>query len=419
MGMDMKKVAVLGAGVSGLTIAQKLKEKGYQVAVYEKDGKPGGLAKSRIVNGYIYDPHGGHILNTRNPEIVEWIFSFLPKDNWEYIVNNAKILFGEKRVIYPLEQALYELEPDDAVECIYDLLMAQQGPKPENYRDWLVWNFGKGLAELYFLPYNRKIWAYPLEEMETKWMEGKMPLPSKKDVLRTLLLKDISARDMPFNAFYYPTYGGIQSMTDMLASGLDMRLGQVVTSVEKRDSRWVINHDDDFDVVISTIPLPEMPQFMDLPASIQTAISDLKFNSLTTVLCKCPPTDISWLYVPEKQYRMHRIGYQSALSPAATPDGSGSGAIEIIGPRFEVEKDIIFQPGIAPETLGLSEVLDWEFSKYAYVIHDKDYRKNTGKIFEYFSTIDDFYLLGRWATWNYKNMDMCMKDAFALAEKFE
>ena len=38
----MKKVAVIGAGISGLTIANLLKDK-YIVKVYEKESIPGGL----------------------------------------------------------------------------------------------------------------------------------------------------------------------------------------------------------------------------------------------------------------------------------------------------------------------------------------------------------------------------------------
>lgn len=418
--MAVKKIAVLGAGLSGLTIARKLQEKGYEVAIYEKDNTLGGLIKSRVVNGHVYDLYGGHLLEAKHTEIVDWVFSLMPKEQWQYCKNNAKILFGDKRLSYPLEQTIYNLDTDVAVECIYDLIMAQQGPKPDNYRDWIIWNFGKGIADLYMLPYNSKIWAYPLEDMETQWMEGKMPLPSKKDVLRTLIRKeDASVRKMPMKTFYYPTFGGIQSMANAIAKGLEIRLNQPVTSLKKEDGRWIVNHDDDFDVVISTLPLPEMPKIMELPSSVQAAMKDLKFNSLTTVLCKCPPTDITWLYIPEKQYRMHRIGYQSALTPAAAPDGSGLGALEIIGPQFEVTKDLIFQPNIVPSTLGLSEALDWAFAKYAYMIYDKHYRANTGKIFEYFSTVSDFHLLGRWATWSYKNMNVCIKDAFNLAEKFE
>ena len=56
------------------------------------------------------------------------------------------------------------------------------------------------------------------------------------------------------------------------------------------------------------------------------------------------------------------------------------------------------------------------FSEYAYVIHDLDYRKNTRIIKEYFSELDSFYLLGRWGSWNYNNMDLCMRDAMELVE---
>lgn len=413
------KIAVLGAGVSGLTVSKKLQEKGCEVAVYEKEAKVGGLARSRIVNGYVYDPHGGHIFNSKNPEIVDWVFSLLPKENWEFRVRNAKILFGNKYVSYPFELSMCELDPDDAVDCVYDFLMAQQGPEPDNYQDWLIWNFGRGIAERYMLPYNRKIWAYPLEDMETHWMAGKMPLPTKKELLRSVLLKDPSERKMPHSTFYYPTYGGIQTLVDRIADGLDLRLDELVASITKKDRRWVINNEDIFDAVISTIPLPELPAMMDLPDKVRGAIADLKYNSVTTVLCKCPETDISWLYMPEKQFRTHRIGYQSALTPAAAPKGTGSGAFEIIGEQFPVDKNIIHQPGVVPEALALSEVLDWEFSQYAYVVHDKKYSKNTSTVFEYFEALDGFHLLGRFSTWNYKNMDLCMQDAFELADKFE
>lgn len=412
------KVAVLGAGVSGLTAARKLQEKGYDVAVYEKCDKAGGLAKTRITNGFVYDPHGGHIFNSKNQEIVDWIFSLYPKENWQFNVRNAKILFKDRYVSYPFELSLCELDSEDAIDCVHDFVLAKMGEKPDNYRDWLVWNFGTSIAEKYMLPYNQKIWAYPLEKMETNWMEGKMPLPSKKEMIASMLLKDPTERKMPHSTFYYPLFGGIQTMVDRMAEGLDLRTGIEIVSVQRRDDKWIVNNEDEFDDVISTIPLPELKKAMEMPEKIQTAISNLKYNSLTTVLCKCPETDISWLYVPEPQYRMHRIGYQSALMPHAAPAGTGSGAIEIIGERFDVDKDIIFKPGIAPEKLQLSEVLDTEFTDYAYVIHDLDYRKNTSIVFEYFKNIDHFFLLGRFSTWNYKNMDMCMQDAFELANKF-
>lgn len=411
------KVAVLGAGVSGLTIARRLHDKGHEVVVYEKNSTPGGLARSRSSSGYIYDPHGGHIFNSKNHEIVDWVFSLLPKENWQFTVRNAKIFFSGKYVSYPFELSLCELDVDDAVDCAYDFIMGQNGEKPSNYFDWLIWNFGDSIAQKYMIPYNTKIWSYPLKQMETEWMEGKMPLPSKKEILRSLYLKDPSERKMPHSTFYYPLHGGIQTMINAIANGLNLRLNSEIKKVVRVDRKWVINGEDIFDEVISTIPLPELAKAYELPTIIADAVYNLKYNSLTTVLCKCPKTDISWLYIPEAKYRMHRIGYQSALTPYATPEDTGSGAVEIIGKQFDVDSSIITKDNMVPKELELSQVIDTEFTEYAYVIHDMNYRMNTQKILQYFETVDSFHLLGRFSTWNYKNMDMCMQDAFDLENK--
>ena len=53
----MKKVAVIGAGISGLTIANLLKDK-YIVKVYEKESIPGGLISCKEINGGLFHTCG-------------------------------------------------------------------------------------------------------------------------------------------------------------------------------------------------------------------------------------------------------------------------------------------------------------------------------------------------------------------------
>lgn len=409
------KIAVLGAGISGLTVAHKLKEKGLDVTIYEKCVQPGGLAKSRVVNKYIYDPHGGHIFNSKYSEIVEWVFSILSKDNWQYTVRNAKIFFDGKYISYPFELSLCELETEDAVECVHDFVLSQCGSEPGNFYDWLTWNFGDGIANRYMIPYNEKIWAYPLKKMEVNWMQGKMPLPSKKEIIKSILLKDPSERKMPHSTFYYPIEGGIQTMVNAIVKNLTIKCNEPVIKLE-RNKLWYVNGEGGYNHIISTIPLPKLAKVMNLPHQIQDAISDLKYNSLTTMLFKCPDTDISWLYIPSREYRSHRVGYQSALTPKATPSG-GSGALEIIGPKFNFSDNVLITENIVPHELGFQEMIDSEFTEYAYVIHDTNYRRNTKIIHDYFENLDNFDLLGRFAEWNYNNMDICMLEAFKLAEK--
>lgn len=413
----MPNFAVLGSGVSGLTAARLLTDMGYSVAVYEKESTIGGLARTRFTDGYLYDPHGGHIFNSKHPEIVEWVFSILPKENWQFTVRNAKIYFNGRYISYPFELSLCELDTEEAVDCIYDFILSQQGEEPDNFRDWLTWNFGKGIANAYMIPYNEKIWAYPLENMETQWMRGKMPLPEKKEIIRSMLLKNPSERKMPHSTFYYPLHGGIQTMINAIADGLDIRCNCPIQSLKKSGTKWIVNNEENYDTIISTIPLPVLPSVMELPENITDHILDLKYNSLTTILFDCPKTDITWLYIPSHDYRSHRIGYQSALTPYATSNSDrGCAALEIIGSRFEVLSSFAKKSNIIPEELGFREVLDSEFTEYAYVIHDQNYRRNMETILRYFSQDSSFKLLGRWGTWNYKNMDLCMLDAMNLVK---
>ncbi len=412
------KIAILGAGVSGLTAARLLKDKGHDVTIYEKESTIGGLARTRFTDGYLYDPYGGHIFNSKHKEVVDWVFSILPKENWQFTERNAKIFFNGKYVSYPFELSLCELDIEDAVECVHDFILSKEGPEPTNFKDWLTWNFGKGIADYYMIPYNEKIWAYPLEDMETKWMQGKMPLPTKKEMIHSMLLKNPTERKMPHSTFYYPLKGGIQTMVDAIAAGLDIRCDYSISRIEKIGNVWSINGSGSYDRIISTIPLPELPYIMQLPEAVINHINGLKYNSLTTVLFNCPKTDITWLYIPSHDYKSHRVGYQSALTPYACPtQNEGCGSLEIIGDKFDIDESFASKSNILPKELGFSKVIDHEFTKYAYVIHDIHYRENVSFIKDYFQKDSSFRLLGRWGTWNYKNMDLCMLDAMELVKE--
>jgi protoporphyrinogen oxidase len=232
--------------------------------------------------------------------------------------------------------------------------------------------------------------------------------------LRSLALKDPTERKMPHSTFYYPLHGGIQSMIDTIAAPLTIKRSEAIESIERNRKQWRVNGDL-FDAVVSTIPLKALPGVMQLPQQIVNAINELKYNSLTTFLVAFPKTDISWLYIPSMQWKSHRVVYQSSFSPHTVPDGSGSGAVEIIGNKAEASDTLIKQA--VPDELGAQCLIDTQFSEYAYVIHDKNHTRNTSLTRGYFNGSDNFYSIGRWGSWNYNNMDMCMHEAFDVVEK--
>ena len=145
------KIAVLGAGVSGLTAARILHDKGNDVTLYEKADVVGGLAITRNIHGYLYDPYGGHILSHKQKRVTDWVFSILPRENWQYTERNAKIWFDGKFISYPFELSLSELDIEDTINCVSDYMTSRQGEEPTNFKDWIYWNFGKSISEFYMI----------------------------------------------------------------------------------------------------------------------------------------------------------------------------------------------------------------------------------------------------------------------------
>jgi UDP-galactopyranose mutase len=46
-----------------------------------------------------------------------------------------------------------------------------------NFEDFIYGVWGWGVAKHFAIPYNRKLWAVPLREMETSWLGGRVPMP--------------------------------------------------------------------------------------------------------------------------------------------------------------------------------------------------------------------------------------------------
>ena len=60
------RIAVIAAGLSGLTAARTLQDQGHRVAVFEKSRGPGGRAATRLINELQFD-HGAQYFIARDP----------------------------------------------------------------------------------------------------------------------------------------------------------------------------------------------------------------------------------------------------------------------------------------------------------------------------------------------------------------
>ena len=76
--MNMKYI-IVGAGISGLSIGQVLKEYGHDVQLFEADSRPGGMVKCDRVHGHLFHRTGGHVFNTKRQDVLDWFWSHFDK----------------------------------------------------------------------------------------------------------------------------------------------------------------------------------------------------------------------------------------------------------------------------------------------------------------------------------------------------
>ena len=404
------RICVIGAGVTGLTVAKALSDR-HQVEIYEKESAIGGIAKVKSVNGVAYHMVGGHCMNSKNSDILDFIFNeVLEKDQWHHVQRKATVNFENNSVPYPIEfniKEIAKINKELAFDITKDFLTTtyEEG-KVKNLADWFRGKFGETLANKYFIPYNQKIWLQDLDKMSFEWVQDKLPIPDKQSFFDAL----VGDKDdkMPHSTFYYPNSNTQNTFINGLAEGLNINLNKKVFSVENSGQKWKVNKNSIYDIIINTMPLDVLPFIVGgVPDKVKAAASKLKYNKVTNMLWKTTEVDSTWTYIPEDGNIFHRhIHIGNFFNPVKNYT-----ITESMGERTY---DEMLQQGKRYDYL--LEPLDYNVSEHAYVVYDENYKDSTACIKSYFEEIG-LHTIGRFGEWEYYNMDVCMESALKLAKK--
>lgn len=237
------KIAVIGGGISGLSIASMLGNRA-EVVVFEAKGRPGGLIKCDVVEGNLFHTTGGHVFNTKRKDVLDWFWNRFDKETeFTKATRNATVAMEDgKMVAYPIENHVYGLDETIQKAFIQDLLqMAQEGEfVPTNFEEFLIHRFGKTLYELYFKPYNYKVWRRDLKQVPLSWLEGKLPMPTINEIILSNM-NHVEESSFVHSSFYYPKQGGSQFIANRLAEGLNIRYNSDIQTLTKEGKFWLIN----------------------------------------------------------------------------------------------------------------------------------------------------------------------------------
>jgi len=425
------KTAILGGGITGLTLGYLLNQKGVDFEILEKEHECGGLMRSLQEDGFTFDYGGSHIIFSKDKEVLDFMINLLGNNK---IKNrrNTKILYKGRYVKYPFENGLADLPKEDNFECLFyfvqNLLAKERGnlKKPKNLKEWFYYTFGKGIAEKYLIPYNEKIWKYSLEKISLDWVE-RIPNPPIEDIIKSSLGIETEGYTHQLY-FYYPKVGGIQSLIKSLEEKIKNRITKKfeVLKIKKEDGKWIVSDgraEKVYDKIISTIPIHYLINALNAPEEVKNAVNNLKFNSLITVMIgidKPKINDFTWLYIPDKDILTHRVSFPSNYSPFVAPEGKSSVLAEItcnIGDEiWRMNYEYLIEKTI--DDLNKLKIIDRKdvcFAKvkrikYAYVINDLDYHRNIRIVRNYTENLG-VDLVGRFAEFKYLNMDGCIRSA--------
>ena len=412
----MAKIVIIGAGLTGLSAAYHLEKKGFfDYTLFEKESEPGGLCRSVVQEGFTFD-YTGHLLHINDPYFQSFIESL-----------------QDVYTRYPFQINLFGLPVETIADCIEGFVTRHKTrKKPHNFPTWVQQNFGSGFAKYFFLPYQKKIFAYNINKITAAWTGRFVPSTSLRHIIYGAF-QDSYDPTIGYNAqFFYPKYGGIVSWVNKLAEHIlnPIHTNFCVKSVNlKQKTIFFTNgHVEPFEQLITTMPLDTLLQCTQEKAasSLKRALPNLLCNSVVNFNLGIKKTDLSdkhWIYFPERQYPFYRLGFPHNFAKSMTPEGCSS----LYGEFAHINKSRQWVSKTLQQALtttkNLLHIGDQDIStqkimhiNHAYVIYDQWHAEHLPAVHKRLQE-QSVYSVGRYGAWKYSSMQEAVLDGKKIAEQ--
>lgn len=309
------KYLILGAGPAGLSFANRLKQKGItNFLILEKEKTAGGLCRSVDVDGSPFDIGGGHFLDVRRPKVNEFLFDFMPENEWNKYERDSRIVINDNVINHPIEANIWQMDVKNQVEYLKSIAIAGCNigtSMPDTFVDWIYWKLGSKIAEDYMIPYNQKMFNKELNQLGTYWLE-KLPNVSFEETLLSCLTKKAYGRQPGHAQFYYPKkygYGELWlRMADEIRNNIEYNKSVKAINFNMKTVTTVDGEKYQADFIITTIPWMEFDKIVGMPEKIKESINKLKFSSIQTeYFADNLDTPCHWIYYPDPKLPYHRI----------------------------------------------------------------------------------------------------------------
>lgn len=409
------RVAVLGAGIGGLSAAHFLAGRCDELRVFEASDRVGGMARSFDWNGFRCDL-APHRFFTEDEALRDELLALVPMDR--HIRRSAIYLRGR-----------WIRDPVNAVEILLKFLPLQSvrigwhylfraSESEDSFESMVLARFGKGLNELFFKPYSEKLFGIPADEISPEWGRRKIRVAGLKDMLRR-------NTKLYFKTFHYPKSGGYGSICDTLYEEvrplveLDTRVVSVQRAADGRGYVIGLEHDgarreERFDAVVCTLPISTMAHFLGESVDLRFRPADIHYLLVDTPRV----SENHWMYFADADFCLNRVSEFSNFYHEPREDGRTVLCCEVTaterGSTERVIEELARVGLLRPE-----QVLDTKVIRMptAYPIYDLASDVELARAELIFKAHPDVHLLGRNAQFAHRDIDEIYAEARDVAAR--
>ena len=323
-------VAILGAGLAGLTAAQVLRRNGVPVILYEAGKQVAGLAQSfRDSDGFTYD-FGAHFVTNRLAAALG--VGAGCRDVRHY---GEAVLHGDKFYSYPF--GLLKV-PGFVRSALAERLLPKHALcPPESAEDWFRRAYGRALADEVALPLLEAWSGVPASELAAS-VGDKL----HQGVTTTIFLKIASmltgraiasgySHEMPEGANVWHVYpeGGLGLLTESLAAGLKdvIQLESPVEQILAENERVVAvrsrGREQAVSAVVSTAPCHVLAKLVTGTSAVEH-LARFRYRPMVFVNLKFEgrgllPDTVVW--TPHRSFPFFRLTETPLSMPWLAPEG--------------------------------------------------------------------------------------------------
>lgn len=444
--MQHYKYVILGAGPTGLGAAYRLKELGVtDFIVLDKEEKAGGLSSSFVDdNGFTWDI-GGHVQFSHYKYFDELMMKALGEDGWLNHQRESWVWMRDRFTPYPFQNNIRYLPKEDMWKCLQGLIREYKNPSnqtPANFKEWIFRTFGEGLADVFMIPYNYKVWAFPAEMMNYTWIGERVAVTDLERLTKNIIFEQEDISWGPNNTFQFPKHGGTGAIWLAVANLVGSQyfnLGKDVQQVDNKQKtiQCADGSEYSYDKLISTIPLDLFTNKLKHVESDIRETANKLLHSTSHIIgigLKGKPKESlktkCWMYFPEDNCPFYRVTVFSNYSPYNVPDINQHWSLmaevsqsthKHVNPETVVEETI---QGMLNTKLieSRDDIISvwYKALEYGYPTPSLDRDKILNKVIPVLDK-QDIYSRGRFGGWKYEasNQDHSMMQGVEIVNKLE